>query len=53
MTYGWGSWIQAIEMWYLRAVKGATRRDEIINKEIKEELGVKPILEDIEAQQLK
>lgn len=62
LTYGSESWIlnnqtkskiQALEMRYLRAVKGVTRRDRIKNEKIREELGVEPILQSIERQKLK
>lgn len=62
LTYGSESWIlsrqqkskiQAVEMKYLRAVKGVTRRDRIRNEVIREELSIEPTLKFIERQQLK
>jgi hypothetical protein len=61
LTYGSETWvltrqmkskIQAIEMKYLRAVKGITRRDRIRNTEVRKELETKSILEYIEEKQL-
>jgi hypothetical protein len=61
LTYGSETWvltrpmkskIQAIEMKYLRAVKGITRRDRIRNTEVRKELETEPILEYIEERQL-
>nr|CAH7719228.1 unnamed protein product [Callosobruchus chinensis] len=40
-------------MKYLRGVKGVTRRDKIRNEVIRSELGVKPVLQKIEENQLK
>lgn len=62
LTYGCESWvlnqqmksrIQALEMKYLRAAKGVTRRDRIRNQTIREDLNVEPIIESIEKQKLK
>lgn len=61
LTYGSETWvldrklkskIQAIEMKYLRTVKGVTRRDRIRNVDIREELKIKPVLKYIEERQL-
>nr|CAH7736536.1 unnamed protein product [Callosobruchus chinensis] len=62
LTFGSESWllsdrqkskIQALEMKYLRVVKGVTRRDKIRNEVIRSELGVKSVLQKIEETQLK
>lgn len=62
LTYGSESWIltrqqksklQAVEMKYLRAVKGVTRRDRIRNASIREQLKVESTLEFIDRQHLK
>nr|CAH7736900.1 unnamed protein product [Callosobruchus chinensis] len=62
LTFGSESWllsdrqkskIQALEMKYLRGVKGVTRRDKIRNEVIRSELGVKSVLQKIEENQLK
>lgn len=42
--------LQAVDMKYLRGVKGITRRDRITNDTIREKLGVKSILHRIESQ---
>lgn len=62
LTYGSESWvltnsmkskIQAIDMKYLRRVKGITRRDRIRNDSVREELEIEPIHNAIEKQKLK
>lgn len=61
LTYGSESWvmsnrmkgkIEAVEMKYLRRVKGVTLRDRVRSAEIREELEVKPVTEFIEKRQL-
>lgn len=61
LTYGCESWVlnntmksrlQAVEMKYLRRVKGITRRDRIRNEAVRNELKIEPILERVEKQQL-
>ena len=61
LTYGSESWIltqrqkskiTAVEMRYLRRVKGVTRKDRIRNEHIREELEIIPILDFIEQKQL-
>lgn len=62
LTYGSESWvltnrtksrIQAMEMKYLRRVKGITRKDRIRNEVVREELGIESIDETIENNKLK
>ncbi|CAH2001210.1 unnamed protein product, partial [Acanthoscelides obtectus] len=45
--------LQAIDVKYLRAVKGVTRKVKIRNEVIREELGVESVLQRIEENQLK
>jgi Reverse transcriptase (RNA-dependent DNA polymerase) len=61
LTYGSETWvltpnmkskIQAVEMKYLRGVKGISRRDRIRNMDIREELQIEPIHEYIQKKQL-
>lgn len=62
LTYGSESWIltsrlhskiQALDMKYLRRVKGISKRDRIRNDVVRQELGVESILEVVERNQLK
>ena len=62
LSYGSESWtltrplkskIQAVEMKYLRKVKGITRRDRVRNEQVREELNIEPIISTIEKQQMK
>ncbi|KAK5649468.1 hypothetical protein RI129_000497 [Pyrocoelia pectoralis] len=62
MTYGCESWelkvsskskVLVMEMKYLRAVIGITRRDKIANKMVRDTLNVEPIIKHIESQQVK
>lgn len=62
LTYGCETWniskqmkskIQTLEMKYLRAVKGVTRRDKIRNQKVREDLKVEPILEYMDRQKMK
>lgn len=62
LMYGSESWvmdrrteskIQAMEMRYLRAVKGVTRKDKIRNEVIRQDLKVEPIIETIKRQKMK
>lgn len=62
LTYGSESWVltertksklQAMELKYLRRVKGVTRMDKLRNDDIRAELGVKSIIHGIESQQLR
>lgn len=62
LLYGSESWtlskrmaskVQAIEMKFLRGVKGITKRDKIRNSKIREDLEVKPIQDDIHRRQLR
>lgn len=61
LTYGSETWVltkknksrlQAIEMKYLRGVKGITRRDKARNIDVREELQVESIIDFIEKKQL-
>ena len=61
LTYGSESWIlnnrqksklQAMDMKYLRKVKGVTRRDRIRNEDVRTELQIQSVLEFIENKQL-
>lgn len=61
LTFGCESWvlsvqdiskIRAVEMKYLRRVKGITKRDRIRNEAIREELKIEPIEDYIERRQL-
>lgn len=52
MSNNMKSRVQAVEMKYLRAVKGVTRRDHIRNQEVREELEVKSAMETVEERQL-
>jgi hypothetical protein len=56
LVYGSETWtlrkrdwkrIQAAEMKYLRTVKGCTRLDQIRNEDIRNELGISPLSENI------
>ena len=62
LTYGSESWtlneaqkskIQAMEMRYLRKVKGVTRMDKIRNDIIREELGIESIMQKLDEQKLR
>ena len=62
LIYGSESWvltqqqrnkIQAVEMKFLRGVRGVTKRDRLRSEKIREDLHIEPILESIEKQQLK
>ena len=62
LTYGSESWvltqrqkskIQAVEMKFLRGVRGVTKRDKMRNDRIREDLKIEPIMKSIERQQLK
>lgn len=61
LTFGSESWVlnrrlesklQAVEMKFLRSVKGVTRMDRVRNTDIREELGTSALLEFIEERQL-
>ncbi len=45
--------IQAAEMRVLRIIRGVTRRDKMRNVQIREELGVRPLLEDVDRARLR
>ncbi len=45
--------IQAAEMRVLRIIKGVTRRDKMRNVQIREELEVTPLLEDVDRARLR
>ena len=45
--------LQGVEMRVLRAIKGVTRRDRVRNLDIRGELRVEPLLEEIERIQLR
>ena len=62
LLYGLENWslttkaekeLQAAEMRVLRLIKGVTRRDKIINVNIREELQARPLLEEIEKNKLR
>src|SRR3978361_1128078 len=62
LIYGSESWvltqqqrnkIQAVEMKFLRGVRGVTKRDRLRSEKIREDLQIEPILESIEKKQLK
>lgn len=61
LTYGAESWtmidkhksmVTAAEMKYLRKVQGKTRRDRVRNKSIRDELDLRPLVDEIEEKQL-
>ncbi|TWW73332.1 hypothetical protein D4764_15G0007260 [Takifugu flavidus] len=52
MTKRTRSWIQAAEMSFLRRVAGLSLRDRVRSSDIREELGVEPLLLHIERSQL-